>query len=285
MLFQKTSIATPTVILKNSQSDIEKYDNNAQQNPCHPYGCNLTNSSFTPVQLDFEGAGTLGDIMSTPNTEQKTMIVEIEEHQIQHDEIYNEQSNLKSNLSSKKHSCSYTQGLVTSTGGTLESQFSHKMQGYISPLERIALTANGNLQRIFSSYYDAPVHVTVDKCQLRHNETKNINVSLFDMENLPPIPAIWDRSVHLSVHDQNFCTAFSEIIVHSQECIVLVCSGKVGIGQIFRYLDKLPTFELIDAGRLKQGGMWREYVLSCDELTCQIREEFSPDAWQINNVQ
>ena len=29
-----------------------------------------------------------------------------------------------------------------------------------TPLERIAITANGNLQRLISSYYNAPVTVT-----------------------------------------------------------------------------------------------------------------------------
>ena len=53
-----------------------------------------------------------------------------------------------------------TSGLVTKTGGTLCSQFKSKIPN-LSPLDRIALTANGNLQRIFSSYYDAPVHVFV----------------------------------------------------------------------------------------------------------------------------
>jgi hypothetical protein len=69
-------------------------------------------------------------------------------------------------------------GLVTLDGGTLASRF-----GIKSRLDRMALTANGNLQRLFSSYYDAPVQVVVDKCEQETHE-------------------LWDRVVHLTVFDQ-----------------------------------------------------------------------------------
>ena len=78
-------------------------------------------------------------------------------------------------------------GLVTTDGGTLYHQFGHKMGGSLSPLERIALTANGNLQRIFSSYYDAPVHVHVDYCQKRTDDC-SVNT--------------WERRVMLIVHSK-----------------------------------------------------------------------------------
>ena len=299
-------------------------------NPCHPYGCNLNNtttaSNIEPtnktMQLDFVGAGTLGDIMSTMSTpdNQKYFTADLDADKNIDDENINKNiqgrtpwnetlghqslylskaAETKTKPNTSHRHPSLNSGLVTTTGGTLQSEFAIKMNGQISPLERIALTANGNLQRIFSSYYDAPVHVIVDKCHLQtsssivsnvgsqheilHNSNQNNSVkkSLQPIRGLPPIPAIWDRSVHLSVHDQKFCTAYSQITVNSKQCIELVCSGKVGIGQIFRYLDKLPTFELLDAGRLNHGGMWREYSLSCVELTCHIREEFSPNAWNI----
>lgn len=73
-------------------------------------------------------------------------------------------------------------GLVTSSSRneTLAAKF-----GITHPLDRMALTANGNLQRLFSSYYDAPVFVHVDYCQAR--DDKGI---------------VWDRVVHLNVHNQ-----------------------------------------------------------------------------------
>jgi hypothetical protein len=110
----------------------------------------LTNDEPSVVEQtrkrDFTGAGTLGDIMS--------------------DESQFSESGLSN------------AGLVTLDGGTLAQRF-----GITSRLDRMALTANGNLQRLFSSYYDAPVHVVVDRC-----EQKTLK--------------LWDRIVHLTVLNQ-----------------------------------------------------------------------------------
>jgi chorismate-pyruvate lyase len=160
-------------------------------------------------------------------------------------------------------------GLVTDSGGTLQRSFGLKAQGYLTPLERIALTANGNLQRIFSSYYDAPVHILVQRCERQQQQQPHDEA------------AVWHRQVLLTVHSQIFCTASSIITVQDPRCIQLVETGKVGIGQLFRHLDKLPSFELLDVGRSNEGGMWRQYCLACKELTCHITETFEPDAWII----
>mmetsp|Transcript_24325 Transcript_24325/g.34268 ORF Transcript_24325/g.34268 Transcript_24325/m.34268 type:complete len:220 (+) Transcript_24325:145-804(+) len=163
-------------------------------------------------------------------------------------------------------------GLVTTDGGTLASQF-----GISSPLDRMALTANGNLQRLFSSYYDAPVNVLVDQCTLVDdaNSQSSSSTSTLSM-------ATWDRVVHLVVHGQTFCTARSQITVRNPKCLDLVQSGEVGLGQLFRYLDKLPTFTLLDAGlKEEDGALWRLYDLSCKELSCRIHEDFVPHAWNI----
>jgi hypothetical protein len=72
-------------------------------------------------------------------------------------------------------------GLTTSDGGTLASKY-----GICSKLDRMAVTANGNLQRLFSSYYDAPVSVVVESCKQR-------------------TPELWDRVVHLKVFDTVSC--------------------------------------------------------------------------------
>lgn len=86
------------------------------------------------------------------------------------------------------------------------------------------------------------------------------------------------------------------IQVRSPECIELIEEGTVGLGQLFRYLNKLPTFKLLNAGRTNlsenmngdfnhsifHGGIWRTYELKCEEMTCLIHEEFHRDAWDIN---
>lgn len=95
---------------------------------------------------------------------------------------------------------------------------------------------------------------------------------------------------------QTLCKATSVIYVRSPECVELIEKGTVGLGQLFRYLNKLPTFKLLDAGRTdlsealngysKQsafhGGIWRTYELQCEEMTCLIHEEFHRDAWDIS---
>lgn len=163
-------------------------------------------------------------------------------------------------------------GLVTSPTQSLS-----KLYGITDPLDRMAITANGNLQRLFSSYYDAPVRVVMDYC--RPTTNKEDEECELSSSSLPD--KCWDRRVHLTVHDQTFCTADSFIRVHDVDCQALVESGQVGLGQLFRYLDILPEFELLQAGPTPQGGCWRNYTLSCKYVTCHIHEVFISGAWEI----
>lgn len=162
------------------------------------------------------------------------------------------------------------------------------------PLDRIALTANGNLQRIVASYYDAPVTVRVMQCTLRTTTTNN-DQNNHDDHSTHTNADVWDRVVHLCIQDEVvFCVATSVITVQDEQCRNLVASGTVGIGQLFRYLNILPEFHLHDAGKSTiqpsqhqheyndgGGGFWRDYTLSCPQLTCRIHEEFIPGLWGI----
>lgn len=144
-------------------------------------------------------------------------------------------------------------------------------------MDRVILTANGNLQRILASYYDAPVSVHVHHCHLRSDHTA------------AHLPAIWDRVVDLRVLGHVVCTATSVITVHDAQCAQWVQSGQVGLGQLFRYLDLLPEFTLLDAGMCDAqqdddnggGGFWRCYRLECQELICEIHEVFCPELWEL----
>ena len=274
-------------------------------------------------RIDYVGAGTLGDIMSSDEgfrfsaaddqLEQPASTALPESGDIDaspdFDEVTAYAIAVTANIREEDGALSHDEGLVTTAGGTLQARFGQKIPE-MSPLERIALTSNGNLQRIFSSYYDAPVHVHVDRCEMRNADDGDVDnggsgtvpgcdlLGNFEVgsrkhngESIaaddPSEPAsggnaVWDREVHLSVHSQRFCTARSVVTVRSEDCIRLVHSGKVGIGQLFRYLDRLPTFEILDAGRrLDDGGMWRTYTLECRELSCVIREDFVSNAWNI----
>lgn len=179
-----------------------------------------------------------------------------------------------------------TSGLVTSSCLTSDPNLFTSLEqqyGITNPLDRMALTANGNLQRLISSYYDAPVEVLVAYCHLRSKNVGGLVTS-----------KTWDRQVHLSVLGHVFCTAQSVITVHDAYCQVLVESNQVGLGQLFRYLDLLPEFTLHNAGLLEKslvppsfqgrgggGGFWRNYSLQCKELTCDIYEEFPTGLWNL----
>lgn len=127
----------------------------------------------------------------------------------------------------------------------------------LSPMERVVLTANGNLQRIMSAHYDAPVYVHVIKCD-------RLNATTFD------------RSVDLVVADRTFCTAIGTIELYSEDCTKAIEERNVGVGQLFRYLGVLPSFTLLQAGRKADGCLWRQYELSCPQLRCRFVETFAP---------
>ena len=264
--------------------------------------------------MDIVGSGTLGDIMSgTPDTNTATTLSSIQSS-LPNSTTQNNNKNNSNSPAAKE----VIDGLVTKEGGELNTRF----QCNFTPMERIALTSNGNLQRIFSSYYDAPVHVHIDFCDRRPknesndntngddgvadylNNNNNLDVKTPHNYNNNNKEAIWDRIVHIHIHGTTICKATSIISVKDPECIRLIENGTIGLGQLFRYLNRLPTFSLVDAGRrtssttitgsgiavvndnkdtsLFDGGIWRTYELKCDEMTCLIHEEFHKDAWNIS---
>jgi hypothetical protein len=105
-----------------------------------------------------------------------------------------------------------------------------------SPLERILLTANGNLQRIVSAYHATPVQVNV----VYNVETQS--------------PGIFLRQVTLSLRGSTpFCRATSKVIVTCPTMKEAIASNKIGIGQLFRHFDTLPVFTLRKAERGRVG--------------------------------
>ena len=202
---------------KNEIDAIEKIGN---------IGGDIGSSIVCEKRLDYVGAGTLGDIMSDPSEDDvnvklnaggvDTADAVCDELVCDDDNIIEEETRNQcmsvADVKSKKemglddlgtHSNSISgptkSGLVTSTGGTLTAQYGLKIPD-MSPLDRIALTANGNLQRIFSSFYDAPVHVHVDKCVRREGS--------YNLDDSKRNEAIWDREVNISIFDEvsaDFC--------------------------------------------------------------------------------
>ncbi|KAL1923382.1 uncharacterized protein VTP21DRAFT_8362 [Calcarisporiella thermophila] len=153
-------------------------------------------------------------------------------------------------------------------------------------LERIVLTANGNLQRILSAYYCAPVTVQIlyNRPLIPDNADTPTSISSSDDDNVIPKKNIlqrYRRAVNLLVRQKIVCHATSCVTITSSHILHLVRDRGVGIGQLFRYMDKLPEFELLRAGKsINEGRFWRVYRLSMDGVECKIKENFSSDMFE-----
>jgi len=147
-------------------------------------------------------------------------------------------------------------------GGSQINTAQAELQLQFSALERILLTANGNLQRIISSFYNAPVTVQIIR-----------NKRVGDW--------VYDREVKLIVHSKCFCKATSKVVLHSKECTEVIENGKVGIGQLFRHFNILPRFRLLTAGRT-EGGFYRLYDLNSNHVSCRILEEFPNSVFSLS---
>jgi chorismate-pyruvate lyase len=142
------------------------------------------------------------------------------------------------------------------------------LPGNYTALERIILTANGNLQRILSAYFNAKV-------------TVNVKMNEFTVEK--DVLKI-ERMVILECDAKLLCTAKSRITVSNPKFVHLLQSGQVGIGQLFRFrssltrrsLDILPRFHLLKHGK-GLDGLFRDYLLLFDGIECQIYELFPLD--------
>jgi len=154
----------------------------------------------------------------------------------------------------------------------------------LEPLARVGLTTAGQLQKLFSTYYNKTVKVAVHRFEKVENDSSNVDNRTetsskdSDFNSL----AVFEREVAISIGDITFCIAKSKIHVYSPEILEHFISKPIGIGQIFELYDVRPIFTLHDVGRNKDGGVWRTYTLKCDILSCEILEDFVNDAWNLD---
>ena len=125
-----------------------------------------------------------------------------------------------------------------------------------SPIERVLLSANGNLQRLVSSYLNSHVSVTV-----KHSTKKSHGV--------------YEREVALLAQGQEFGVATSTVTLSRDDCIDAVDRRGVAIGQMFRHLNIMPRFTLHRFGEQADGRIWREYTLEGSGVCCRILEQLS----------
>jgi len=120
--------------------------------------------------------------------------------------------------------------------------------------QRMLLTANGNVERILSSYYSRPVSLLV---VLNHRRAS----------------ATFDRQVTLLLESRQLMIAKSTCFITNEHWLAVMDEEKLSIGELFRRFDVLPTFTLHATGMVP-GGFWRQYELRAHGLTCQINETF-----------
>ena len=120
-----------------------------------------------------------------------------------------------------------------------------------SPAQRVALTANGNLQRVLSAY---------------HNERVTIRVLSHERESL----GLWRRRVVLELADRPACVARSSVVARTRTAIEEASKGG-GLGQLFSELGGKQEFSLLEVARA-EATFSRVYVLSNAHLVCHIEE-------------
>lgn len=137
-------------------------------------------------------------------------------------------------------------------GKHLQTDMSIMSNISFTPMQRVVLTANGNFQRIVSSFFNQAVSVTVIK-------------------NLRIRAGLYEREVVISIGAKPCCVASSIVICLSPESKRLVDSASVGIGQLFGRLEELPKFSLIEVAK-NDISFRRVYTLSSAQVVCHIEE-------------
>ncbi|KAF8801345.1 hypothetical protein BYT27DRAFT_7147702 [Phlegmacium glaucopus] len=162
-------------------------------------------------------------------------------------------------------------------------------------VERIALSAQGDLQRVLSAFFARPIVIalvysqTVRQASLQSAAEPIIHPSPSIIASASPnSPIVQTRQVHLQCAGKIVCTATSTVRITSPECANLFLQEKYAIGQMFRRLEKVPAFELLAVGLgsvdndktpfstkgKESNQLWRKYTLTIPNFECEILEVF-----------
>ncbi|KAJ7668329.1 hypothetical protein B0H17DRAFT_949912, partial [Mycena rosella] len=164
----------------------------------------------------------------------------------------------------------------------------------LTGLERVALSAQGDLQRVLSAFFARPIVLALI---YSHTYTKRPDDTLVPLllpnpstisSVSPEFPIVQHRQVHLQCSGKVVCAATSTVKILSPRCAHLFLEEKYGIGQLFSKLEVTPSFELLGVGIGGQDDMisvekghesgphlWRKYRLSVPEIECEILEVFA----------
>ncbi|KAF9001665.1 hypothetical protein BDQ17DRAFT_1244246, partial [Cyathus striatus] len=147
----------------------------------------------------------------------------------------------------------------------------------VTGIERIMLSARGDLQRLLSSFLSRPINIRLiyahtSPSPLRSPPSAYISTSF---------PVIQDRQVHLMSSGKIVCIATSSVTITSPECGKLFLEEGYAIGQVFQRLRSTPIFTLVDITEGprengKGGSLERTYIIEMEGFVCRITEVF-PD--------
>ncbi|KAF9447504.1 hypothetical protein P691DRAFT_731330 [Macrolepiota fuliginosa MF-IS2] len=174
----------------------------------------------------------------------------------------------------------------------------------VTGIERIALSAQGELQRVLSAYFARPISITVVYCRTYWHPAPE---APREPLSLPPpqaiisqasqeTPIIQTRQVHLVCSGKIVCTATSTVRITDPTVAHFFLVENYAIGQMFRRIEKLPGFELVSVGigpypcedpdvaswspasnpDSETEELWRKYKLMAPDFGCEIVEVF-PD--------
>lgn len=159
-------------------------------------------------------------------------------------------------LNSLARSATTDQKGFTSVPTSLETDCT--IRGNFSGIERIIITASGNLQRILSAYFNEPITVKVHK-------SKRISEREFD------------REVSLNLQNRKICNITGTILVNSPDYISAISDGRIGVGQLLSHYNLQPNLKLLSVSKTENESLIRLYELYCDHIRCRFREEFEPN--------
>ncbi|KAG1818337.1 hypothetical protein EV424DRAFT_1540150 [Suillus variegatus] len=132
-------------------------------------------------------------------------------------------------------------------------------------IERIMLAAQGDLQRLMSSFFARPIFI----------ELVYANGSPRLKPASPEDPITQSRQVHLVCASRIVCTATSKVTITHPDFERLFLDEKFPIGQTFRKMLRSPQFSLLDAQTNIVCGkreLRRTYTLETDGFLCEILE-------------
>jgi len=136
-------------------------------------------------------------------------------------------------------------------------------------LERIMLAAQGDLQRLLSSFFARPIFIEL----IYANGSPRLQPAS------PEHPITQSRQVHLVCASQVVCVATSNVTITNPDFERLFLDEKYPIGQTFRKMQRSAVFTLLDAQTQVVDGkreLRRTYRLATEGFLCEILEVF-PD--------